>query len=101
VGTVTDNSRHRNLLSRLLGLFAVCGVASLSPGQTCAQEAASSDALQEVVVTAERRSTDIQTTPVSVTAISGSDLLDRHIDVISDLETQVLGLSVTNSGRAR
>ena len=98
MGTVTDNSRHQNLLSRLLGLFAVCGVASLSPGQTCAQEATSSDALQEVVVTAERRSTDIQTTPVSVTAISGADLLDRHIDVIGDLETQVPGLSVTNSG---
>src|SRR3984885_14168046 len=98
VGTVTDNSKHQNLLSRLLGLFAVCGVASLSPGHTCAQEASTSDALQEVVVTAERRATDIQSTPVSVTALSGSELLDRHIEVLSDLETQVPGLSVTNSG---
>ena len=98
VGTVTDTSKHQNLLSRLLGLFAVCGVASLSPGHACAQEATTSDALQEVVVTAERRATDIQTTPVSVTALSGSELLDRHIEVIGDLETQVPGLSVTNSG---
>jgi iron complex outermembrane recepter protein len=98
VGTVTDNSKHQNLLSRVLGLFAVCGVASLSPGHTCAQEATTSDTLQEVVVTAERRATDIQATPVSVTAISGSDLQDKHINVIGDLETQVPGLSVTNSG---
>jgi iron complex outermembrane recepter protein len=98
VGTVTDNSKHQSLLSRVLGLFAVCSVAALSPGHTCAQEATTSDTLQEVVVTAERRSTDIQTTPVSVTAISGSDLQDKHINVIGDLETQVPGLSVTNSG---
>jgi iron complex outermembrane recepter protein len=97
VGAVNEKSGHQNLLSRLLGLFAACSVASLPPGHTCAQEA-SVDTLQEVVVTAERRSTDIQTTPVSVTAISGTDLLDRHVDVIADLETQVPGLSVTNSG---
>src|ERR1700683_5615679 len=54
--------------------------------------------MQGVGVTAERRSPALQATPVSVTAISGSDLLDKHIDVIADLETQVPGLSVTDSG---
>jgi iron complex outermembrane recepter protein len=98
MGGANEKSRHQNLLSRLLGLSALCGAASLPPGHACAQEAASADALQEVVVTAERRSADIQTTPVSVTAISGEELLDKHIDVISDLETQVPGLSVTDSG---
>jgi iron complex outermembrane receptor protein len=98
MGSLTEKPKHQNLLSRLLGLFAVCSAASLPPGHACAQESSSSDALQEVVVTAERRSADIQTTPVSVTAISGSDLLDKHIEVIADLETQVPGLSVTDSG---
>ena len=80
----------------LVLLFAVCGAASLPPGHVCAQETTASDALEEVVVTAERRSSDIQTTSVSVTAISGAELLDKHINVIADLETQVPGLSVTS-----
>jgi iron complex outermembrane receptor protein len=98
MGNANKNPKHQNLLSQLLALFAVCSAASLPPGHVCAQETAGSDALEEVVVTAERRSSDIQTTSVSVTAMSGADLLDKHIDVIADLETQVPGLSVTNSG---
>jgi iron complex outermembrane receptor protein len=98
MGSANEKSKHQTLLSRLLGLSALCSAAALPPGHACAQEAAAGDALQEVVVTAERRNADIQTTPVSVTAISGSELLDKHIDVIADLETQVPGLSVTDSG---
>lgn len=58
----------------------------------------SSDSLDVIIVTAERRSINIQSTPISETAITGSDLLDKHIDAIGDLETQVPGLSVTNNG---
>jgi len=98
VGSVADKTKHQNLLTRLLGALVICGTAQLAPGHACAQETTTSDTLQEVVVTAERRAVDIQTTSVSETAISGADLLDRHVDVIADLETQVPGLSVTNSG---
>jgi len=98
MGSASEKPKHQTLLSRLLGLSALCSAAALPPGHACAQEAAAGDALQEVVVTAERRNADIQTTSVSVTAISGSELLDKHIDVIADLETQVPGLSVTDSG---
>jgi iron complex outermembrane receptor protein len=93
-----EKSKRPGPLSRLLALLTVCGGTALAPGHACAQDASTDGALQEVVVTAERRSADIQTTAVSVTAISGSDLLDKHIDVIADLETQVPGLSVTDSG---
>jgi len=34
--------------------------------------------LQEVVVTAERRAENVQTTPIAVNAISGSALLEAH-----------------------
>jgi outer membrane receptor protein involved in Fe transport len=93
-----EKSKRPGPLSRLLALLTVCGGTAMAPGHACAQDASTDGALQEVVVTAERRSADIQTTAVSVTAISGSDLLDKHIDVIADLETQVPGLSVTDSG---
>ena len=95
----TGKTSHVSLLSRLLALFAVCGTASLHPEHACAQEAAdSSTVLQEVVVTAERRAVNLQNTSVSETAISGNELLEKHINVISDLESQVPGLSVTSGG---
>ena len=54
--------------------------------------------LQEVVVTAQRRAVNMQRTSESETAVSGSAILNQHIDRISDLEAQVPGLSVTSGG---
>ena len=45
--------------------------------------------LQEVVVTAERRATDVQTTPIAVTAVQGDQLQTLHLNTISDLQTTV------------
>src|SRR5262249_9601945 len=60
--------------------------------QTAAQSAAEAGALQEVVVTAERRAVNIQQTPVVVTAIEGSQLPSEHLNVIEDLQNTVPGL---------
>ena len=43
-------------------------------------------ALQEVVVTAERRAADVQTTAISMTAVSGAQLQEQHLTTISDLQ---------------
>jgi iron complex outermembrane receptor protein len=51
-------------------------------------------ALQEVVVTAERRATDVQSTPIAVTAISGNQLQELHLNNISDLQTTVPSFQV-------
>ncbi|HEX4025862.1 MAG TPA: TonB-dependent receptor [Steroidobacteraceae bacterium] len=59
-----------------------------------AQNAATAGALQEVVVTAERRATDVQTTPIAVTAISGQQLTELHLNDISDLQTTVPSFQV-------
>ena len=40
---------------------------------------AGSEALAEVVVTAERRHTDLQNTPISATVISGGDLANSFV----------------------
>jgi iron complex outermembrane receptor protein len=49
--------------------------------------------LQEVVVTAERRATDVQSTPIAVTAVSGEQLQTLHLNTISDLQTTVPSFS--------
>jgi iron complex outermembrane recepter protein len=66
--------------------------------QSTAQNGAASDQLQEVVVTAERRSVNIQQTPIVIQAISQQTLSEEHLTVPQDLEGTVPGLEVTSAG---
>ena len=53
-----------------------------------------SDAIQEIVVTAQKRSESLQSVPVSVTALTSKQLADLKLDSPSDLVTQVPNLQV-------
>ncbi|MGH8256979.1 MAG: TonB-dependent receptor plug domain-containing protein, partial [Steroidobacteraceae bacterium] len=50
------------------------------------------------MVTAERRAVDIQTTPIAITAISGSELQSLHLDTLSSLQTTVPGVQINDQG---
>lgn len=63
-----------------------------------AAELAASGQLQEVIVTAERRATDVQATPIAITAETGAELLELHVATISDLQNTVPGLGADNAG---
>jgi iron complex outermembrane recepter protein len=54
--------------------------------------------LQEVVVTAERRAENIQTTPIAVTAVTGDQLKANNITGIEALTQVAPALSVVNEG---
>jgi len=60
--------------------------------------AAAAGELQEVVVTAERRATDVQQTPIAVTAVSGDQLQTLHLNNISDLQTTVPSFQSADQG---
>ncbi len=64
------------------------------------QNSAATGTLQEVVVTAEKRATDIQTTPISMEAISSNTLESQNQREIIDLQTTEPGLQVSNIGLA-
>ena len=55
---------------------------------------ADSDAIQEIVVTAQKRSESLQSVPVSVTALTRAQLGQLKLDTPSDLVTQVPNLQV-------
>ena len=57
--------------------------ASASAGTTTGSE------LQEIIVTAEKRDTDLQTTPIAITALSGETLDLHQIRDLFDLQTLV------------
>jgi iron complex outermembrane recepter protein len=59
--------------------------------------AVSADAATEIVVTAQRRNENIQTVPISVTAISGPELTARGVVNTQDLTIAVPGLNFARS----
>ncbi|HWK41397.1 MAG TPA: TonB-dependent receptor [Croceibacterium sp.] len=99
-----ESTRDQRRKSR--GIAAVRLAAMLATVMPCAvfaqtESADGGDQASEppvIMVTAERRSTDVQRTPISVSVISGDQLADRQITEIQSLETQVPGLSYTQNG---
>ena len=60
--------------------------------------AQSEGGLAEVMVTAERYTSTIQNTPISISAVSGADLTSGGITTVEDLTRTVPGLSMRSAG---
>lgn len=60
--------------------------------------ATSEDSLQEIVVTAEKRESTVQKTPISITAISGSELQAQGVSDMVAVAQSVPGISFKTSG---
>jgi iron complex outermembrane receptor protein len=71
------------------------GRTSAHAAEGAASEAAESATVAEVVVTAERRATTLQDTPIAITAFSPQTLEARHIENIRDLAGQVPNLNIS------
>lgn len=57
------------------------------------------DASEEVVVTAERRSTSLQRTPIAASVLTGEDLANRGVTTIDQLQYVAPGVTVNNFGQ--
>lgn len=56
-------------------------------------------AVQEVVVTAERRATNLQTTPIAASVLTGADLAKKGIITIDQLQFAMPSVAVDNFGQ--
>lgn len=66
-----------------------------SPGLAqAAAESASEDGLEEIVVTAQRKSENLQVAPISVAAFSGDSLAEKGVTNVENLAAQTPSLSV-------
>lgn len=98
--------------AELRSVFAAAALMGVVP-LACAQQAAdtqastvatptptvgSEAALNEVVVTAQRRSERVQDVPISITALSGSALARQNVQTTNDLPSVVSGLVWGNQG---
>lgn len=54
--------------------------------------------LEEVVVTAEKRGSTVQSTPISLTAVTGEQLAERGLSNIAAVATETPGISMRSGG---
>ncbi|HJQ16457.1 MAG TPA: TonB-dependent receptor [Allosphingosinicella sp.] len=78
------------LAAGLFGSFATEALA-----QTAGDNAGE---LQEIVVTAQKRSTNLQKTPISVTALNGEDLRKSQINLLPDIAQRVPNFKMGDFG---
>jgi iron complex outermembrane receptor protein len=86
-------------------LFATASALSLTVSfDVLAQQAetssttGNSEQLAEVVVTAEKRASTVQETPISITAVSAAEIADRGLTDFNSLAVSVPGISMRTSG---
>jgi len=75
-------------------VLPAAGIALLAAAAARAETPAEIEGIQEIVVTAEKRSETLQKVPVSVTALTSAELAQLKLDSPSDLVTQVPNLQV-------
>jgi iron complex outermembrane recepter protein len=100
-------SPARNMRLRIAITAAIAGSCALYVTPSLAADPSESDNtnrlqptadLQEVVVTAEKRDSTVQKTPISLTAITGADLQSQGITDLVEVAQQVPGVSFKTSG---
>jgi len=79
------------------GLYAGAALVLIVATDVHAQQAAD-QALPEIVVTAQKRASTVDKTPISITAVSGDDLQDRGIRDFSTLAASTPGISMKTNG---
>jgi outer membrane receptor protein involved in Fe transport len=99
---IASSAKQRRFVAGFTAI-AVIGIAC----QASAQQAetppspgsgASHPELEEIVVTAEKRSSTVQTTPFSVTALSGDQLQAQGINDVAAIAANTPGISMRTSG---
>jgi iron complex outermembrane receptor protein len=77
-----------------------CGAAhSQEAAQPATVSGEQSTTLGEVVVTAERRTTNLQTTPIAAAVLSGQELQSKGVATIDQLQFAMPSVTVQNSGQ--
>ncbi|HKT15719.1 MAG TPA: TonB-dependent receptor [Allosphingosinicella sp.] len=91
------NPRRRGTALGLVLVAAHCGGLGAGAAWAQAPSTANEDRVEEIVVTANKRSENIQKVPIAITAVTGKRLEDVGITSTQDLAQVVPGLTIQNS----
>ena len=89
---------HLAVLALLAGASAAQAQGTAPPAPAASASAASDIALQEVTVTATKRTTSLQNTPLAVTALSSAELEKAHVQTVEDIVHLVPSFQATSEG---
>ncbi len=89
-----------NYIVKSIAAFGCLSAAGAILAHVAIAQQSRSDAgqLEEIVVTAEKRESTIETTPISLTAVSGADILNSGFSSLASLMLSVPGVSMRSSG---
>src|ERR1700716_2366219 len=88
----------RAITIAMITLACLPTIAESAGTAAAADQGESSTKLEAIVVTAERRSTDLQTTAIAATVLSGDDLTKININTADTLAFTTPSLTVQSSG---
>ena len=91
----------RSAMATAMALALGLALARSADAQVQGQAQASSpsgEQLQEVVVTAEKRTSTVQDTGASITAVSSQEIIDRGIVDFNSLAQSVPGIAMRSAG---
>src|SRR3954463_2963112 len=93
--------RAMNRKILLAAVFAAVQLATAWPvvAQTTPKESQTSADLGEIVITAERRRTDLQKTPIAATVLTGDKISDSGVTVVDSLQFVTPSAVVNNFGQ--
>ena len=97
------------LLASALGTVGACAstlvhaqASGSSPAPAATQAEAPAEGVPDIIVTAEKRSTSLQRTPISVTAVSGDQLQQQQVHTLVDVQVLIPGVKIgENNGYAQ
>jgi len=92
-------NRARTVLTFLVpGVMSVMMCPTIAAAADAASAAQDDSKLEQIVVTAERRSTDLQLSAIAATVLTGEDLTKRSINTVDSLMFNTPSLTVQSSG---
>ena len=99
----TGGGRRMGIVTQKYQLVAVtasilAAVAAGQPAHGQSSKSTTSGGLQEIIVTAERRSENLQTTPIAMSALSGNDIAQQGVRDQTYLQFATPALSMTQVG---
>jgi iron complex outermembrane recepter protein len=99
-GAIALRSLTTSGLTATMNLFVLAAAAAspLAFAQSANSDIHPDNSLQEIVVTAEKRNSTVQDTPISLTAITGDQLQAQGISDMKGVIAEVPGISMRTSG---
>jgi len=91
-------STKRFAIAALLGSTAISVALKAYADDEAAPAARNSGAVSEMIITAQKRASTVQDTPISVTALSGDDLQDLGVPSLASLAQGTPGVSLKSEG---